>query len=143
MTQRPSFRYDRKQETNKEIIYIKWSLFCQQLGRQIIRIFVQEIIFCLWIFSHDLAGESLRLNKAGFTLILAVILASFYIHENARKNQIHFFYTKLLSFHLQIVNNYAYLRKESAPGTSGYLVCYGAALNYLNMYNDINWTMNK
>ena len=26
------------------------------------------------------------------------------------------------SFHLQIVNSYAYLRKESAPGTFGYLV---------------------
>ena len=49
-------------------------------------------------------------------------LASFYIHENAQKNQIHFFFTKLLSFHLQIVNNYAYLRKESTPGTFGYLV---------------------
>ena len=48
-------------------------------------------------------------------------LASFYIHEIRKKSNSFLLY-QAAQFHLQIVNNYAYLRKESAPGTSGYLV---------------------
>ena len=60
-------------------------------------------------------------------------LASFYIHENPQKKSDSFLLYQVAQFHLQIVNNYAYLRLPSI-----WLVCYGATLNYLNMYNGIN-----
>ena len=49
-------------------------------------------------------------------------LASFYIHENPQKFKFISSIPNCSVSFKQIVNNYAYLRKESAPGTSGYLV---------------------
>ena len=48
-------------------------------------------------------------------------LASF-TSMKIRKKSNSFLLYQAAQFHLQIVNNYAYLRTESAPGTFGYLV---------------------
>ena len=48
-------------------------------------------------------------------------LASF-TSMKIRKKSNSFVLYQAAQFHLQIVNNYAYVRKESAPGTSRYLV---------------------
>ena len=83
-------------------------------------------------------ANHLQTEQGCFALILTVIWGHF-TSMKIRKNSNSFLLYQVAQFHLQIVNNYAYLRKESAPGTFGYcLVCHGAALNYLNMFNDIN-----
>ena len=48
-------------------------------------------------------------------------LASFTSMKILKKSNSFLLY-QAAQFHLQIVNNYAYLRKESAPGTSGCLI---------------------
>ena len=66
-------------------------------------------------------------------------LASFYIHENPQKKSINFFYTKLLSFIYKLSTIMHILERKVLQVLPGiWLVCYGAALNCLNMYNDIN-----
>ena len=63
-------------------------------------------------------------------------LASFYIHENPQKSNSFLLY-QVPQFHLRIVNNYAYLREESAPGTSGYFVSLLWSCTKLSQY--VQW----
>ena len=83
----------------------------------------------LWRINH-------RLNKAGFTLILTVIWRHF-TSTKIRKKSNSFLLYQIAQFHLQIVNNYAYLRKESVPGTSGYLVSLLWSCTKLSQY--VQW----
>ena len=54
-----------------------------------------------------------------------------------RKKSNSFLLYQVAQFHLQIVNNYAYLIKESVPGTSGYLVSLLWSCTKLSQY--VQW----
>ena len=72
-----------------------------------------------------------------FTLILEVIWRHF-TSMIIRKNQIHFFYTNLLSFIYKLSTIMRILERNVLQVLPGiWSVCYGAALNYPSMYNGI------
>ena len=66
-------------------------------------------------------------------------LASFYIHENAQKIKFISSIPCCSDFIYKLSTIMRILERKVLQVLSGiWLVCYGAALNYLNMYNDIN-----
>ena len=86
----------------------------------------------------SLANQS-QTEQGWFYLNFDGHLASFLHPCKSAKNQIHFFYTKLLSFIYKLSTIMRILERKMFQVLPGiWLVCYGAALNYLNMYNGIN-----
>ena len=66
-------------------------------------------------------------------------LASFYIHENAQTIKFISSIPSCPVFIYKLSTIMRILERKVLHVLSGiWLVCYGAALNYLNMYNDIN-----
>ena len=66
-------------------------------------------------------------------------LALFYIHENAQKIKFISSIPSCSVFIYKLSTIMRILERKVLKVLSGiWLLCYGAALNYLNMYNDIN-----
>ena len=66
-------------------------------------------------------------------------LASFYIHENAQTIKFISSIPNCSVFIYKLSTIMRILERKVLQVLSGsWLVCHGAALNYLNMYNDIN-----